>query len=159
MSFHNVKWIVSAVVIAALPVAALAQETKAKKYADVSGWTVESYAVDGQYMRCGAVVPASVGSKVSFEKSSEGWTLLVPTKAKGDTVKGAVDIDGKSFSGEFNLMDDNRVGLFLKPAQLKSVQGGKAMIVKIGAEQTPVPLTGIGAVISKITECDKKNSQ
>ncbi len=157
MSFQRLTWIVP-VALAALPATALAQETKAK-YADIGGWTVEVYKVDGDYMRCGAVAPASVGSRTSFEKSREGWTLVVPTQAKADPVKGAIAVDGKSFSGDFYPMADGRAGMFLKPDQLKSVQGGKAMTIKIGVEQTLIPLDGVGAVFAKITECDKKNSR
>ncbi len=157
MSLRTLTWIIP-LALAALPATALAQETTAK-YAEIGGWTVEIHKSDGDYMRCGAVAPAGVGSQTSFEKSREGWTLVVPTQAKGDPAKGSVAIDGKSFSGDFYPMADGRAGLFLKPDQLKSIQAGKALTIKIGAEQTLVPLDGMGAVFAKITECDKKNSR
>jgi hypothetical protein len=67
-----------------LPISASAQSTTAKKYgADVAGWTIEAYSTDGQHMRCGAIVPSATAiAKVSFEKSSEGWTVVVPTKRR-----------------------------------------------------------------------------
>lgn len=142
--------------LASLPAGVSAQQIVAKRFADVSGWTVQSYGISGSHMRCGAVAPGAPGSFSSFEKSSEGWTLVVRTKAKGDSVKGTVDIDGRSAPGEFVRMDDDRVGLFLKAAQIDRIRAGKQLTVAIAAEQTAVPLAGIAAVLRKVAECDDK---
>jgi hypothetical protein len=148
--------IFSVVALVALPVLASAQQSSSKKYADINGWAVLAYSQDGSYMRCGAIAPGSSGSPISFEKSREGFTLLVPTQAKGDPVRGVVAIDGKTFSGPFYPMDDGRVGMFLKRKQLKTIQGGKSMTVKIGAEETAVSLEGVATALRKVSECDDK---
>jgi hypothetical protein len=153
---YALSCMLSCLALTALPIGASAQQLVAKTYADVSGWTIQSYKVDGRHMRCGALVPGNTGTKTSFEKSSEGWTVLVPTNAKGDSVQGSVDIDGKTFRGAFSRMDDDRVGLFLKQGQLKMLRAGKSMSVRIGAEQTQVSLAGVAPVFSKLAECDKK---
>lgn len=153
--------ILSCLALAALPTGASAQQLVAKTYADVGGWMVESYKVDGRHMRCGAIAPGNAETKTSFEKSSEGWTVLVPTMAQGDALQGSVEIDGKTFRaktfrGKFFRMDDDRVGLFLKPGHLKMLRVGKSMSVSIGAEQTRISLVGAAPALSKISECDKK---
>jgi hypothetical protein len=149
-------YILACLALTTLPISASAQQLVAKTYADVGGWTVESYKVHGRHMRCGAIVPGNAGTKTSFEKSSEGWTVLVPTEAKGDSLQGTVGVDGKTFSGKFFRMDDNRVGLFLKQGQLRMLRAGKAMSVRIGAEQTQLSLVGAASTLSKLAECDKK---
>ncbi|MDF2119720.1 hypothetical protein PY365_29585 [Roseiarcaceae bacterium H3SJ34-1] len=142
--------------LTALPAGASAQQLVAKKYADVGGWTIESYKVDGRYMRCGAVAPAMPARRTSFEKSREGWTVVLPTKAKGDSVQGSVAIDGRTFRGPFYRMDDDRVGLFLKQGQLRLLRASMAMSIRIGGEQTRVSLAGAASALGKLSECDKK---
>jgi hypothetical protein len=151
-----IKPLLLAFAVLALPAGAVAQPaTTAKTYAEVSGWTVKSYSVAGTHMRCGAVAPGEPGALTSLEKSREGWTLVVRTAAKGDSLKGVVDVDGKRFGGDFFRMDDNRVGLFLKAVQLKSIESGKAMTVRISGESTKVPLAGIAPVIASVAQCDR----
>jgi hypothetical protein len=155
------KSMLSCLALTALPIGAAAQQLVAKTYADFGGWTIESYKSDGRHMRCGGIAPGNAGAKTSFEKSSEGWTVLVPTKAEGDSVEGSVGVDGKTFRsktfrGKFHRMDDDRVGLFLKQGQLRMLRAGTAMSVRIGAEQTQVSLAGVASMLRKLAECDKK---
>jgi hypothetical protein len=143
-----------------LPMSASAQTITAKKYADVGGWTIEAYSADGGHMNCGAVVPGSTAAaKLSFERSSEGLTVVVPIKAKakaGDEVNGAVEIDGKSTRGKLHVRDDGRAMAFLKAPQIKSLRTAKSMTVTVGAEKTPIPLAGIDAALRKANECNEK---
>jgi hypothetical protein len=140
-----------------LPMSASAQTMTAKKYADVGGWTIESYSTDGQHMSCGAVVPGSTAAaKLSFEKSSEGWTAVLPTKVKGDEVKGAVEIDTRSTLSTFHRRDDGRIMTFLKEPQLNRLRAAKSMALTVGAEKTVIPLAGIDAALRKAAECNDK---
>jgi hypothetical protein len=141
-----------------LPTSASAQTTTAKKYGgDVSGWTIEAYSTDGQYVRCGAIVPgATATAKVSFEKSSEGWTVVVPIKATGDEMKGVLEIDAQSARGSFYRRDDGRIMTFLKEPQIKRLRDAKSMTVTVGTEKTAIPLAGIDAALRKTNECNDK---
>ena len=127
------------------------------KVAEVSGWTVSAVSVDGQYVRCAAAAPAAKGLAAAFEKSSEGWTLLVPSTAAGDEVKGRVEVDGKGAKAVFYRMDDDRVGTFLRDGQLKALRSGKTLSVVIGPEQMKLPLDGVPAVLTALAACDKKS--
>ncbi|ABD04765.1 hypothetical protein RPB_0053 [Rhodopseudomonas palustris HaA2] len=153
---HLLLGLLSAAAVAASPCAASAQDAKAKKYAEVGGWTVESYSMDGQYMRCGAIVPGAV--KIAFEKSAEGWTVVVPTTLKTipDEIKGSVELDGKAAKASFYGGDAGRVMTFLKDPQIKALRTAKSFVVKAGQETTPVPLAGIDAALRKAAECDGK---
>jgi hypothetical protein len=151
---HLVKSMLSLVTLAALPIGASAQDLVAKPYADERGWKIEAYQIGGRHMRCGAIAPT--GGKTIFEKSREGWTVVVPTQAKGDTLQGVVGIDGRTFRGPFHRMDDDRVGFFLRPAQLTRIRAGKTMHVRIEAEQTTVPIEGTASVFRKLSECNEK---
>ena len=151
------KRILFGLTLVALPVCASAQPASSKKYADVNGWAVLSYSHAGSHMRCGAVAPGDSGSLTSFEKSREGWTVLVRTTVTGDSVQGTIEIDGRTFGGPFYRMEDDRVGLFLKDAQLKKTRSGKFMTVTIGVEKTQVSLSGVNGVFRKVAECDKKS--
>lgn len=126
------------------------------KVAEVSGWTVSAVSVDGQYVRCAAAAPAALNLAAAFEKSSEGWTLLVPSGVSGDEVKGRVEVDGKGSKAVFYRMDDERMGTFLKDGQLKSIRSGKLLLATIGPEQTRLPLDGVPAVLIALAACDKK---
>lgn len=137
--------------------AAPAQTFKARKFGEASGWTVNANLADGQYMNCGAVAPGAVYA--AFEKSAEGWTLTFASKAKGDKAKGSLDIDGKATNVSFDQFEPGKYGLFLKPAQLKSLQAGKALTVKTSADEIKLPIDGLSAVTRKVEECVKKNSQ
>jgi hypothetical protein len=141
-----------------LPISASAQSTTAKKYAaNVAGWTIEAYSTDGQHVRCGAIVPgATATAKVSFEKSSEGWTVVVPTQATGDEMKGALEIDSQSARGSFYRRDDGRIMTFLKEPQIKRLRAAKLMTVTVGTEKTAIPLAGIAAALRKTNECNDK---
>lgn len=126
------------------------------KFSEVSGWTITAVSVDGQYVRCAALPPATAHIDASFEKSSEGWVLLVPSEARGDEVKGRIEIDGKAAKATFYRLDDDRVGAFLKEGQLKALRTGKLLAVTIGPEQTKVPLEGVPPVLTALAACDKK---
>jgi len=155
MPIHCLKaCILSCLALAVPPVHASAQQLVAKTYADAGGWRIESYRIGRQHMRCGAIAPA--GTMTIFEKSREGWTVVVPTQAKGDTLQGLIDIDGRRFRGPFHRMDDDRVGFFLKLPQLRPLRAGKAMNVRIDGEQTSVPLAGSASVFHALAACDEK---
>lgn len=132
---------------------ASADTWKAKKFGDANGWTVNSMSVDGQFMNCEALAP---GAPASLSKSSEGWVLKAPGQSKGDEVKGSFDVDGKSVKATFNRFDDGKFGVFLKSAQLKTLQSGKSLAVKIGADETKLSIEGLSAVVSKVQQCEKK---
>lgn len=138
---------------ATLSSSALAQQMNWKPFGEVTGWKVGSVSVDGGYVRCAAKAP---GSAASIEKSSEGFTIVVPTKLPGDSLKGSIAVDGKSTAGEFIRMDDNRVGLFLKPAQKQAIQSAKSLIVSVRTETTALPLDNIGIVMQLLVACDSK---
>ena len=127
-----------------------------KKVAEVSGWTVNAVTVDGQYVRCAATPPAAVDIAAALEKSTEGWTLLIPSAAPGDEVKGRIEVDGKAAKSTFYRMDDERLGTFLKDGQIKAMRTAKVLTVVIGPEQTKLPLEGISAVLTALAACDKK---
>jgi hypothetical protein len=132
-----------------------AAQWTSRNFAVVGGWTVRTNLADGLYMNCGAVAPGS--SYAAIEKSTEGWTLIVGTKTKGEgDLPGLVDIDGKSFQASFLRFEGGNVGIFLKPAQLKSVRAGKSLTVKVGGEATTVALDGASAALRKVLECNKK---
>ena len=136
--------------------AASAQTWKAKKFGDANGWIINSMSVEGQFMNCEALAPAA---PAALSKSREGWVLKAPSTSKGDEVKGAFEVDGKSVKATFNRFDDGKYGVFLKPAQLKTLQAGKALSVKIGADETKLSIEGLSAVTRKVDACLKKNSQ
>lgn len=136
--------------------AASADGTTIKKFGDANGWTVNAASSDGVFMNCEAMAPAS---SASLSRSREGWVLKAATKSKGDEVKGSFDIDGKSTKATFGPFDGGLYGVFLKPAQVKALQAGKALSVKIGADETRLSIEGLAAVTRKIDECLKKNSQ
>lgn len=136
--------------------AALADDTTIKKFGEANGWTVNAASSDGVFMNCEAMAP---GAPASLSKSSEGWVLKAATKSKADEVKGSFEIDGKSTKADFGPFDGGLYGTFLKPAQVKALQGGKALSVKIGADETKVAIAGLTAVTKKVDECVKKNSQ
>lgn len=136
--------------------AASAEEMKAKKFGEANSWAVNAMSADGAFMNCEAMAP---GAQASLSKSSEGWVLKAATKSKADAVKGSFDIDGKSTKAEFGPFDGGLYGTFLKPAQVKALQAGKALTVKIGADETKVAIEGLTAVTRKVDECVKKNSQ
>ncbi|BBU60071.1 hypothetical protein MSC49_00060 [Methylosinus sp. C49] len=146
----------AALIALALPSCASAQETKAKKYAETNGWTIQSFSQDGGYLRCGATAS---GATYSFQKSSEGFTLLVASSTKGDEAKGVVKVGDKSFGGAFYRMDDNRLGSFLKPPQLEAIKRAKSLSVTIGAERTQISLDGAPAALRKLAECDAKGGE
>lgn len=137
--------------------AASAQAFKAKKFGEANGWTINANLADGQYMNCGAVAPGA--AYAALEKSTEGWTLTFASKAKGDTVKGSLDIDGKATNVAFDRFDEGKYGLFLKPAQTKALQAGKALTVKAGADEIRLPIDGLAPAMRKVEECVKKNSR
>lgn len=130
---------------------ASAQTWKAKKIADIGGWTVNANSADDLFMNCEAMAPG--GSPASLSKSSEGWVLKASSKAKADKVKGALDVDGKAISVTFDKFDEGKYGVFLKAPQLKALQGGKALIVKIGGEETKIAIDGLSAVTRKLAQC------
>jgi hypothetical protein len=158
MNHHRlITCLIAGLTVAAAPLCASAQQYTTKKYAEVGGWIIEANIADGQHMNCGGTAPG--GGKISFENSSEGWTVVVPTAAKGnpgDEAKGAVEIDGKATKGPFYRRDDGRVMSFLKPPQIKQLRTAKAMVVSVGQEKTPVPLAGIDAALRKAAECNDK---
>lgn len=141
----------------ALAPAASAQTFKAKKFGEANGWTVNANMADDQYMNCGAVAPGA--TYAALERSTEGWTLTFASKAKGENAKGSLAIDGKATNATFDKFDEGKYGVFLKPAQVKALQAGKALTVKTGADEIAVPIDGLAAVTRKIDECVKKNSQ
>ncbi|MBI5131164.1 MAG: hypothetical protein HZA66_17115 [Rhodopseudomonas palustris] len=156
MNRHRlVTGLIFGLAVAGSPPNASAQQFTTKKYAEAGGWTIQVHAADGQFMRCGAVVP---GGKVSFEISSEGWTLSLPTAkpAPADEVKGALEIDGKSVKAAYLGGDEGRLMTFLKPAQLKQIRAAKTLTATAGQEQTPGPLAGIDAALRKAGECNDK---
>lgn len=136
--------------------AASADDVTVKKFGDANGWTVNAASSDGVFMNCEAMAP---GAQASLSKSREGWVLKAATKSKGDEVKGSFDIDGKSTKATFGPFDGGLYGVFLKPAQVKALQAGKALSVKIGADETKLSIEGLAVVTRKIDECLKKNSQ
>ncbi len=136
--------------------AASAQTFKAKKFGEANGWTVNANMADDQYMNCGAVAPGA--SYAALEKSTEGWTLTFASKAKGENAKGSLAIDGKATNVTFDKFDEGKYGVFLKPAQVKALQAGKALIVKTNADEITLPIEGLAAVTRKVEECVKKNS-
>lgn len=145
------------VAAAVLPAsAASADDMKMKKFGDANGWTVNAASSDGVFMNCEALAP---GRQASLSKSSEGWVLKAATRSKADEVKGSFDIDGKATKADFGPFDGGLYGTFLKPAQVKALQGGKALTVKIGADETKVAIEGLTAVTRKVDECVKKNSR
>ena len=127
------------------------------KFAEVSGWTVVAVSIDGQYLRCAAAPPAALGLAAALEKSSEGWTLLVPSTASGEEVKGRVEVDGKGAKAVFYRLDDARMGTFLRDGQLKALRTGKTLTAIIGPEQVKLPLEGVPAVLTALGACDKKS--
>lgn len=141
----------------ALSSVASAQTFKAKKFGEASGWTINANTADGQYMNCGAVAPGT--TYAALESSTEGWTLTFASKAKGEKAKGSLDIDGKATNVTFDKFDEGKYGVFLKPAQFKTLQAGKALTVKTGVEEIKLPIDGLTAVTKKVGECVKKNSQ
>ncbi|MCB1535543.1 MAG: hypothetical protein KDJ44_12655 [Rhodoblastus sp.] len=140
----------SALVIAS---AAAAATWKAKKFGDANGWTVNSMSVEGQFMNCEALAPAA---PAALSRSSEGWVLKAPSTSKGDEVKGAFEVDGKAVKATFNRFDDGKYGVFLKSAQLKMLQAGKVLSVKIGADETKLSIERLTAVVRKVQQCEDK---
>jgi len=69
--------LLAALALTAHPFHASAQQAVAKKYADVGGWTIESYKIDSQHMNCGAVPPGAPPSQSAFEISREGWVVVL----------------------------------------------------------------------------------
>jgi hypothetical protein len=136
----------------AVPLGAAAQSSTAETVAEIGGWTIAAVSVDGAHLRCTARPSAT--PQLSLEKSSEGWTVVVPSAATGDEVKGAVDVDGKSFAGVFYLMDDGRVGLFLDAGRVKRIGAGRRLAVTIAGVTTAVSLDGVGAVLKRTAACD-----
>lgn len=152
-SFYALAALASAFVVTP---AARADDMTMKKFGEANGWTVNAASADGMFMNCEAMAP---GAPASLSKSSEGWVLKAATKSKGDEVKGSFEIDGKSTKADFGPFDGGLYGTFLKPAQVKALQAGKALSVKIGADETKVSIDGLTAVTRKVDECVKKNSQ
>ncbi len=141
----------------ALTSTASAQTFKAKKFGEANGWTINANMADDQYMNCGAVAPGA--TYAALESSTEGWTLTFASKAKGENAKGSLAIDGKAMNVTFDKFDEGKYGVFLKPAQVKALQAGKALIVKTSADEITLPIDGLTAVTKKVGECVKKNSQ
>ena len=137
--------------------AASAQQFKAKKFGEANGWTINAILDDGQYTNCGAVAPGA--AYAALEKSIEGWTLTFASKAKGDKAKGSLDIDGKATNVSFDQFEPGKYGLFLKPAQTKALQAGKALTVKTAGDEIKLSIDGLSAVTRKVEECVKTNSQ
>lgn len=150
--FKPTHFVVAAFLFAA-PSTSWADDYKWKPFGETGGWKVGSLSVDGGYMRCSANLPSTTSS---FQKSSEGVDVVVATKLTGDTVKGAIAIDGKSSAGEFFRMENDRVGLFLKPAQLQALSSAKTLVVKLGSETTSISLANFGAVLKMLAACDAK---
>lgn len=144
---------VAAALLFALSSTAWADDYKWKPFGETAGWKVGSLSIDGGYMRCSANLSSTTSS---FQKSSEGVDVVVATKLTGDTIKGSIAIDGKTSAGEFFRMENNRVGLFLKPAQLKALSSAKTLVVKLGTESTSIPLANFGTVLKMLTACDAK---
>lgn len=144
-------YLVGALVLAS---GAYAQTWKAKKVGDANGWTVNANSADDMFMNCEAMAPG--GSPVSLSKSSEGWVVKAASKAKAEKVKGVLDVDGKAINVTFDRFDEGKYGVFLKAPQLKALQGGKALIVKIGAEETKVAIDGLAAVTRRLGQCMDK---
>lgn len=46
--------------------------------------------------------------------------------------------------------------MFLKSAQLKALQGGKALSVQIGAYETKLPIEGLTEVVREVRQCEAK---
>jgi len=138
---------------ASLAQGASAQQLTSKPYADAGGWKVQKILADGQKINCEAVAPGAVFA--AFSVSSEGSTLQVKTQTKGDApVKGALELDGKSSKASFDHFEGDRLGLFLKPAQLKSIRSAKALTVKAGSETTSFALDGAAAAMDKAKACN-----
>lgn len=130
-----------------------AQQFTSKPYADVGGWKVRKILADGQKMNCEAVAPGA--DFAAFSLSSEGCTLQVKTQTKGDApVKGVIVIDAKSSNVSFERFEGNKLGLFLKPAQLKAIRSAKKLTVKAGNETTSFALDGAGPAMAKAKACN-----
>jgi len=151
--------LIAGLTVAGAPLGASAEQSTTKKFAEVGGWTIQAASSDGAYMRCSAVVPG--GGNISFDVSSEGWTLVVPTAKKPatDEVKGAIEIDGKSTKADYLSRDDGRLMTFLKAPQLKQLRAAKTLTATVGQEKTPVPLAGIDVALRKATECNDKGGE
>lgn len=153
MSAFRVTLGVAVLAAAGLPsIVANAQSATTKTVAEVGGWTIVAVSVDGAHMRCATRPPGA--ASVSLEKSTEGWTVVVPTAASGDEPKGTVDVDGTASSATFYRMDDGRVGTFLQPAQVKRIGAGKRLTVTIAGTATAVALDGAAAAVKRTAACD-----
>jgi hypothetical protein len=156
---HGAMCLLTGLALTALPLHASAQQVVPQKYADVGGWTIESYKADGQHMRCGAVPPGAPPSQSAFEISREGWVVVLAPATRdknSDELKGAIDIDGRSTRGVFHRRDDGRIMTFLKAPQIKKLRSAKSITVTAGTAKTSIPLAGAGAALRKTFECDNK---
>lgn len=159
MTYYRLTtWLIAGLTVAAAPLSASAQQFTMKKYAEVAGWTISTVKSEGQFLRCSAAVPNSGGS-VSFNKSSEGLTLNVPLTATGDTLKGAVAIDGKPAKVEYHHGSDEEYMVFLNDAQIKQLRTAKTLAASVGKEKVDVPLAGLDAALRKNNECFEKAGQ
>jgi hypothetical protein len=90
---HSAKCVLAGLALTAHPFHASAQQVVPKRYADVGGWTIESYKVDSQHMRCGAISPGAPPSQSAFEISREGWVVVLAPATKdkdSDELKASV---------------------------------------------------------------------
>lgn len=160
---HLARTLLPGLALTLLPIGAQAQEltarTVAETVAEMGGWSIRSYAIDGQHMRCGAVATGHPSSQAAIEVSSEGWTVVVPATAKDQEMQGTVAIDGQAARRPFYAGEDGHMISFLTDAQLKRLRAGRSTTVTVGTDTIVVPLLGMGAVLDKTAECNDKSGE